>query len=188
MTSSIEPKLKYISKTIVNCMKIIRADEDLMKLLLSKSNKPYIDKTITTEYVKKRLNPSDEKGYNDVLAPFPFNETAKIEDETNIRIYSSANYFIENSAWLQSTIVFDVITPKSQWLIYGKEKESLIRPYEIVARIVNVFDELKQAEKSIEGIYKLKFDGFSHISVGTSFEGVRIYAKVDTVEARGTTI
>lgn len=182
------PKLKYISKTIVNCIKIIRKDEDLMKLILSKSNKPYDDSTITTSYVKNRLNPTEEKGYNDILAPFPFNETAKFEDETNMRIYASANYFIQNGSWLESTIVFDVVTPKSQWLIFGKEGESLIRPYEIVARVVNVFDELNRSEKSIEGIYKLDFNGFSHISVGTSFEGIRIYAKVATVEARGTTI
>lgn len=187
LEANLNRKLRYISKTIVNCMKLMRSDAYLMKLILSKKNEPLKDETITPQYVKDRLTQTGvgEKTYNDILAPFPFNETAKVEEETNVRVYSSANYFIENGAWLESTISFDVLTPKSQWLIKLKEEGSessisVIRPYEIVARIVNIFNQ----SESIDGVYKLKFDGFSHISIGTGYEGIRVYAKVHSLEAK----
>lgn len=170
--------LKNVGKSLVTIIQELRADKGLMQLLLSNKNRPYEDMSITDAFIEKQTAPD-----LNILSPFPFNELAQVADVSQLRVFSANTYLSSNNIISDTGIVFEILIPKSLWLIWDENGDSTIRPYEISARILNVL-----LDKNLKGLGKLKFDGFSQISVGTSFEGIRLFAKYWTIENSGSTI
>lgn len=170
--------MQNIGKGIVTIIKELRADKELMCLLLSQTTEPMKDSTITNEYIAEQTTPD-----KNILSPYPFNELAQTKDIPQLRVYAANTYLSSADVFSDTSLVFEIMIPKSLWLIWDEEGMATIRPYEISARVLNV---LKDVE--LKGLGKLKFDGFSQISVGTSFEGLRLFAKYWTIEKRGQEI
>lgn len=179
MATDFKPdRLKFVGINIVTLLKELRGDEKLMKLLLSNKNRPLEDESITEDVIRESTSPEKY-----TLSPFPFDEHAQTTDTTQLRVYAMNNYFTQNEAYMDTSIVFEIMVPKSQWLIWNEEGKSTIRPYEMAARITNIFNG-----KKLEGLGDMAFTGFSHISVGTSFEGIRVFGQVWSVEKSGANI
>lgn len=170
----VETKLEFLSSTVVNIMTELGRDEVLSRLLLSNESDPY-SYVLPSNYSNRIISPKDEICK---ISPTPFDPTAQEKSESFIRVYYNQGSFDSVEVILEPQLFIDVVVAKDLWLISNKNtKQSLIRPYEIMGRIVS-----RVGRQSLNGKTKMKFSGFAHLSVNTKFDALRLYCDSFSVE------
>lgn len=113
------------------------------------------------------------------IFPYPFDPDATTLDGSFIRVYYNDGDFNGNEAIAESQIHIDIVCSKENdiWLINNDNNESLIRPYDIAGRVVDLV-----GKNSIGTGVKLKFTGFQHLYINTKFDCIRLYAEYMSVE------
>jgi len=166
-------KLNNLSKNVVDVMVTLSQNEGLVRLLLNDIENP-LSKDISATQKRNVINPSSE--YCRIF-PYPFDPEATIEDTSFIRVYYNQGEFNENETIQEMNLHIDIVVAKSLWLI-NDGNNSLIRPYEIMDRVVDLV-----GKRSINSLIKLKFDGWQHLAVNTKFDAIRLYSDYFSVEA-----
>jgi hypothetical protein len=111
------------------------------------------------------------------IMPYPFDLEAQVEDGSFIRFYYNNGDFDGSEVIMESQLNIDIVVAKSLWLINDNNKQSLIRPYEIMTRIVDML-----GKRSLNSTIRLEFEGWQHLSVNTKFDAIRLYANYFSVE------
>lgn len=164
-------KIYNLSKNIVQVMQILKENDGLAELLLNDIKNPF---SVPVKDKDELINPNSQ---NCRIKPFPFDPEAQIEDSSFIRVYYNTGDFNENETIQEMELHIDIIVAKSLWLI-NDGRQSLIRPYEIMDRVVDLV-----GKRSINNLIRLKFDGWQHLSVNTKFDAIRLYSEYYSVEA-----
>lgn len=159
-----------LSKNVVNVMKTLIQNEGLLMLLVNDDYNPF-DPNLP------QINPSNVINPNHVqchIKPYPFDPDATDTDGSFIRVYYNDGELDKSEVISETRLHIDIIVAKELWLIKG----SMIRPYEIMARVIDMV-----GRRAVGSGIKLKIDGFQHLSVNTKFDAIRIYSDYMTVEA-----
>lgn len=165
-------KLESMSKNIVNIMFELTKNDGLAQLLVNNVDNPF-DPNLPPVDKSKLIIPNDDSSK---IYPYPFDPEATVEDGSFIRIYYNEGRFGSNEVIVQSVIHIDIIVAKSLWLINDGER-SLIRPYEIMGRIIDML-----GSRSLNSTIKLKFEDWQHLSVNRKFDAIRLYSSYMSVE------
>jgi hypothetical protein len=107
------------------------------------------------------------------IFPYPFSSVIT-EECTQLRLYYPDGEFDSIGKIEQSLVLFDIICHKNLWLI-NDGTNSLIRPYEIMKELINLFDQ------SLSTVGKLKFKRFNHLFVNDKFDCIRLMAEMMTI-------
>lgn len=108
------------------------------------------------------------------LFPYPFDPTATIEDQVNLRVYYPMGVFQNNEVVQETQVYFDIIVAKSLWLT--NDGQASIRAYEIMRQIVNQFHG-----QTLSTVGILHFHEFIHLNVNSKFDAIRLIANMTTI-------
>lgn len=166
-------KLESLSKNIVKIMGELSKNEALARLLLNHDENPF-EKPVGNN---KRfiVHPKNELCR---IFPFPFSPEATTESGAFIRVYYNNGEFDGSEVISETQLNIDIVVSKDLWLIHDDDNNSLIRPYEIMSRVVDMI-----GKRSVNSSIKLKLDGWQHLAVNTKFDAVRLYSEYFTIEA-----
>lgn len=166
-------KLETMSKNIVNIMFSLARNPMLGKLLTHDVKNPY-DNNLAFPQVSDLIKPDASTAK---IFPYPFDPDATTMDGSFIRVYYNDGDFNSNETIAESQLHIDIIVSKTLWLI-DNGNESLIRPYDIAGRVVDLV-----GRRSINSTVKLNFTGYQHLYINTKFDCIRLYAQYMSVEA-----
>jgi hypothetical protein len=190
-------KLNNLSQHVVGVMKELSRNDGLVELLSHNILTP-LDSTTHTIRPKYDTNNyyvinsegnfvlpeiDNDKIYNPSssfckILPYPFDPDATVSDGSFIRVYYNQGEFNDGQTIQEMSMHVDIIVAKSLWLINDLvRKQSLIRPYEIMDRVVDMV-----GKRSVSPI-KLNFTGWQHLAVNTKFDAIRLYSDYYSVEA-----
>lgn len=167
-------KLETMSKNIVTIMKELSMNQGLARLLYYNKSNPF-DQSLPNVNGNDLIKPTSPSAR---IFPYPFDPEAQIEDGSFIRVYYNLGEFNKNEVIAQSELHIDIIVAKSLWLINDGER-SLIRPYEIMGRIIDTI-----GRRGLSTAIKLNFEGWQHLAVNAKFDAIRLYANYMSVEAK----
>lgn len=167
-------KVNNLSTNVIDVMSTLKDNDGLAELLTNNTSNPF------TTPVKDKSVLINPKNNNCKIFPYPFDPEAQLEDSSFIRVYYSRGDFNENEVIQEMTMNIDVIVAKSLWLINDGQR-SLIRPYEIMDRIIDTV-----GYRSVNGKIRLKITGWQHLAINTRFEAIRLYCDYYNVEADNT--
>ena len=156
-------------------------NEMLARLLTHDVKYPY-DLSLPKPTVEGLIKPDSSTAK---IFPYPFDPDATTLDGSFIRVYYNDGDFNENEVIAESHIHIDIIVSKTLWLINNNPNpinqpnggESLIRPYDIAGRVVDLV-----GRRSIGSTTKLRFQGYQHLYVNTKYDCIRLYAEYMSVE------
>jgi hypothetical protein len=166
-------KLESMSKNIVKIMFELTKNEGLARLLVNNVENPFDDSLPTIDR-NKLIAPNSELSK---IFPYPFDPEAQVNDECFIRVYYNDGDFGSNEVITESQLHVDIIVARSLWLI-NDGGESLIRPYEIAGRIVDML-----GSRSLNSTIRLKFEGYQHLYINPKYDAIRLYSSYMSVEA-----
>lgn len=178
-------KMNYLSDNIIKIMNELSKDEGLVKLLLNNEDCP-IQTDLPNEFVlsgstndkkyRKIIKPNDDFCR---ISPIPFTPEAITDDNSFIRVYYNIGEFDGSEVINELQLNIDIVVAKSLWLIHDKDRnKSQIRPYEIMARIVD-----RIGKRSGNPLIQVDFNGFQHLSVNTKFDAIRLYSEYFNIKA-----
>lgn len=163
-------KLNNLSGNIIEVMKSLSKNDGLVRLLAHDEKNPFLGSLRATK--ENIMNPTNK---DCKIFPYPFDPEATTEDSSFIRVYYNTGEF-DNSEVIQETELFiDIVVAKSLWLCNDGQR-SLIRPYEIMDRVVDTIG--KRGFSSI----KLEINGWQHLAVNSKFDAIRIYSNYWKIE------
>ena len=166
-------KLESLPKSVVDVISVLSKNEMLGRLLVHDVPNPYNLKLEKPD-PKELMNPNSSKAK---IFPYPFDPEAMELEGSFIRVYYNSGDFNENEVIAESKMNIDIIVSKNLWLI-NDGRQSLIRPYDIAGRIVDLV-----GTRSIGKVIKLKFEGYSHLYINTKYDCIRLYAEYMSVES-----
>lgn len=166
-------KLELMSKSIVSTMNELAKNEGLARLLVNNVSNPFDNSHPTIDKSKLIIPNSGESK----IYPYPFDPQATVNDGSFIRVYYNNGELDTNEAIAESQIHIDIIVAKNLWLINDGEN-SLIRPYEILGRVIDMV-----GKNGLNENLRLDIKGWQHLSVNTKFDAIRLYCEYFTVEA-----
>lgn len=167
-------KINNLSSNVTDVMIALKENDGLAELLTNNISNPF---TIPVKDKSSLINP---KNANCKIFPYPFDPEVQIEDSSFIRVYYGRGDFNENEVIQEMTMNIDIIVAKNLWLISDGQR-SLIRPYEIMDRIVDTV-----GYRSANGRIRLKISGWQHLAVNARFEAIRLYCDYYNVESDNT--
>lgn len=172
-------KLHTMSKNVVDIMIKLGSNEMLSRILSNDVIDPYRKNADDTFYFKAPLLAELVKPDSSTakIFPYPFDPDAITASGTFIRVYYNDGEFNENETIAESALHIDIITSKDLWLIRNDRNESLIRPYDIMGRVIELV-----GRNSVGTGAKLKFSGYQHMYINTKFDCIRLYAEYMSVE------
>ena len=154
-------KLEYMSDVVVEIIKRLSSNEGLARLLINNTDNP-LEQTVTDEQKKQlfTFNSDESKIY-----PFPFNPVAETEDGSFIRVYYNYGEFNENEVIVELDLYVDIVVAKSLWLMNNRGK-SLIRPYEIAGRVIELIGRRGVGGRNNIGV---RAKSIKHLEVNNKF-------------------
>ncbi|MFQ3543652.1 hypothetical protein Q7A53_06170 [Halobacillus rhizosphaerae] len=164
-------KLENLSKSIVDIMIQLAKNEGLARLLVNNEKNPFLQPVEDKSNLIAREHPDSK------IHPFPFDPDAITSDSSFVRVYHNDGEFDGSEVILETQLLIDIVVAKSLWLIDDGER-SLIRPYEIMGRII---DQI--GSRSLNTTIKLDIKGFRHLAVNTKFDAIRLYCEYLSIEA-----
>lgn len=174
-------KMEVMSKNIVGIINQLSRNKALVELLTNNNmslpllgNPDALDAKINQSIMDNIRNPFSQDAK---IFPYPFNADATVEDGSFIRVYFNDGEFNENEVIAESSIHIDIVVARSLWLM-NDGTESLIRPYEIMGRIISLI-----GKRSVGSPINIKFNGYQHLYVNDKFDAVRLYADYMSIEA-----
>jgi hypothetical protein len=188
-------KPNNLSRNIVQIMQALSKNDGLARLLIHDIDNPFDRKEWDERpsfdkggyYVQNAngkfiLPPIDKnklvnpKSDSSRIHPYPFDIEATIDDRSFIRVYYNDGDFNDNEVIQEMHLCLDIVVAKNLWLI-NNGTESLIRPYEIMDRVIDL-----TGKKSINSTIKINFDGWQHLAVNSKFDAIRLYSNYFSVE------
>ncbi len=166
-------RLHTMSTNMVKLVSALSKNEAIKRLLANNVSNPF-NESLPAIDPKVIFNPDNPLSK---IRPQPFNVGTVTEDGSFIRLYYNRGEFDESEAIVESAIVIDIIVAESLWLI-NDGKTSLVRPYEILGRIVDML-----GKRSVGSPIKLTFNGWQHFAVNEKFGAIRVYCDYYSVEA-----
>lgn len=172
-------KMRYMSKNLINSMIALSQDEGLMKLLLNNQDNP-----LSCELPKGFIGngKSNVKKFSKIIeqsssycriSPIPFSLDIKTEEGSFIKMYYQKGEFDNIEVVNNLSFNIDIIVAKKLWLIHDDlTDEPLIRPYEIMDRVIDIL-----GRNAIGNSYKLDITDFQHLAVNDKFDSIRIYCE-----------
>jgi hypothetical protein len=162
-------RMTQLSTHLVNVMQELIKNQGIAMLLANDTLTPF-DTTVAdpSKLLMTRIH------------PVPFDIDATTTDGTFIRVYYNQGQLSGDENITEAQILIDIVCSKPLWLIsevINGNKTSLIRPYEIMDRVVDML-----GKNSINSKIRLEFDGFQHLYINTKFDCVRLYANYWEIE------
>lgn len=158
-------KLELLSPNLVIILNEIIKDNEIAKYLYYNQSNPLSQVDIPL--------PAKNLMFKNVY-PYPFDNSAAATDTSQVRAYYPNGLFENREIIHDTRIVFDIIVAKSLWLV--NDGSPLIRPYEIMKNIVNLF-----SDKSVGTLGKINFHRFVHLTVNEKFDAIRVEATMLTI-------
>lgn len=173
-----------MSTTIVRILDALASDEEIFKLLYyidANSLKKDISKDVIAKDVFENRRLIKNKDKFQKIRAYPFNPEPAEEQDVSIRVYYSNGNFEEANVYSRSQLTIDIICSHDVWLTSDEGVDGnikLIRPYAIMRRVNDVLQSLKMDKLPTP-------TGYSHLTVNSVFECIRIYAKDVSIEKDG---
>lgn len=171
--------LHSMSNNVVDIMQALAQNVGIRTLLSINDDMPFHPKhknKIATP--QEIMSPKSNKRR---IYPVSFNMNAQLDDRTEIRVYYNVGRFDSSGAHMDYNMHIDIICAKDLWLISDHVKQkSLIRPYEIMSRIVD-----STGRYNYNNINIGKPVQFQMLSVNEKFDALRIY--YNTMDVVGDT-
>ena len=174
-----------MSTTIVRILDALAKDEEIFKLLYyvdANSLKKDINKDIVAKDVFENGRLIKNKDKFQKIRAYPFNPEPAEEQDISIRVYYSNGSFENANVYSRSQLTIDIICSHDVWLTSDTGADGnnikLIRPYAIMRRVNDVLQSLEMDKLPAP-------TGYSHLTVNSSFECIRIYAKDMSIEKDG---
>lgn len=170
-----------LSTAVVRVLDKLAQDEEIFKLLyyrddLALRHDLQTDPVALEEFQKRSIIKNKNK--IQYIRAFPFSSEPTITEDVSIRVYFANGAISNANVYSKSTLVIDVICSHNLWLTSGKDIK-LVRPYALVSRINKLLED--------EKVNKLPTPtGFSHLTVNSVFECIRIYAETVDIEDGGS--
>lgn len=169
-----------MSTAIVRIMDALKEDKDIFKLLYFKDSKALgrpLD-TKAQEVFDKGLIIKD-KDDNQKIKAYPFDPEPAISEGIFIRIYFSDGVLGKDEVYSKSQLNLDIICSHDMWLTSDSEsKVKIIRPYGLMNRINQILTK-QRVDKLPVPI------GFTHLTVNSKFECLRVYLDTLAIEKGG---
>lgn len=173
-----------MSTTIVRILDALADDEEIFKLLYyidANSLKKNINDDVVAKDVFKNKRMIKNKDKFQKIRAYPFNPEPAEEQDVSIRVYYSNGSFTDANVYSRSQLTIDIICSHDVWLTSDEGVDGnikLIRPYAIMRRVNDVLQSLKMDKLPVP-------TGYSHLTVNSVFECIRIYAKDVSIEKDG---
>lgn len=173
-----------MSTTIVRILDALADDEEIFKLLYymdANSLKKNINDDVVAKDVFKNKKMIKNKDKFQKIRAYPFNPEPAEEQDVSIRVYYSNGSFTDANVYSRSQLTIDIICSHDVWLTSDEGVDGnikLIRPYAIMRRVNDVLQSLKMDKLPVP-------TGYSHLTVNSVFECIRIYAKDVSIEKDG---
>ena len=163
-------KMETMSRNIVSICTELAKNEGIAMLLVNDVKTPF-DTVLNPPVDKSKLVLTK-------IFPYPFDLEATVEDGSFIRVYYNDGEFNSNEVIAESQLNIDIVVSMSLWLIRDDiSKKSLIRPYEIMGRVLDVI-----GRRSNNTTIKLNFDGYQHLYINPKFDAIRLYSNYMSIE------
>lgn len=162
-----------MSRNIIRIINTLAKNDGLVRLLINNQGDPLSHEV--TDHIKKNITkPSSEDAR---IFPYPYDEEATVEESSFIRVYYNDGTFNASETIADCDLHIDIIVARNLWLIHDNAKnESLIRPYEIMDRVVDTLGRRGM------GQVKVDISGFQHHYVNTKFDCIRLYCTYTSIE------
>lgn len=160
-----------MSKNIINIMTQLAKNEGLVRLVVNNDSEPLL--TPVNISLKDLINPNSPESK---FMPLPFDVDATTTEGTFLRVYYNNGELNENEVISESQIHIDIICAKSLWLINDGDT-SLIRPYEIMSRVMDLV-----GRNSINSTIRLEINGYQHLYINKKYDAIRIYCEYMSIE------
>lgn len=157
-------KLELLSPNLVLIIDEILNNQNICKYLYYNTKNPLGESNLTLPANSLKLT-----------KVYPCRINTAITDEcTQLRIYYPGAKLNAVGATEDIWVSFDILCHINLWLI-NDGTNSLIRPYEIMKELTNLFDQ------SLSTVGKLVFKEFNQIFVNDKFDCIRLMAKMMTI-------
>lgn len=162
-------KFDLLSRNSIVLLEELIKDQELSKLITNNTSKP--------------LDMDDIKNTGSLVMknvfPTPFDDNVPETQGTQLRVFFS-NGELENKEILNTRVIFQIIIHKDLWLIQSKDKNGIyqkrIRPYDIMDRIIDVFEG-----KSVKTLGVLKFNQYTFYHINKDYAMYSIVAEMMTL-------
>ena len=173
-----------MSTTIVRILEALSKDEEIFKLLYytdaNALKKNISDDNDAKKVFEEGLQIKNKSEFQKIRA-YPFNPTPAEEQDISIRVYYSNGSFTDSNVYSRNQLTIDIICSHDVWLTSDNGTDGnikLIRPYALMRRVNDVLQSLKMDKLPVP-------TGYSHLTVNSVFECIRIYAKDVAIEKDG---
>lgn len=167
--------LHSMSHNVVDIMQALAQNAGIRTLLYVDDSMPFHPKhSKDVPTPEEILSPKSDKRR---IYPVSFNMNAQLADRTDIRVYYNVGRFDSSGKHVDYNMHIDIICAKELWLITDHvKKKSLIRPYEIMSRIID-----STGKHNYNGLNLGKPVQFQMLSVNERFDALRIYYNTSDV-------
>lgn len=155
--------------------------------LLSKNTMVLIDEVLKNQNLLKLIEYNDRNPLSgddivnrgalvmNKIIPAPFTGVVPKEQQTNLRIFFPDGR-LQNRAVLDSTVVFQIVVHNNLWTISNKNRDRVLRPYEIMSELVKVFED-----KSIKTLGVIHFKRFKYQYIDKDYGIYNLEAEMTTL-------
>lgn len=167
--------IERMSTNIVMIMDALASNQAIFELLYFEDDKPFshdleIDTVAKNYFEQKTITKSNSMVQR--ISPIPFNPNVQETSQVFIRVYYNQGSFDGTNIIGNHQLNIDIICAKDLWLINDTvHKLPLVRPYSIMARVIDVLGKGTNAD----GLNIGEFNGFKHLTVNEKFECIRLY-------------
>ena len=161
-------RTESMSKNIISILNELSNNDGLNCLLLNNTKNPFKNPVVTN--LSKLIQ--DGK-----MLPYPFDVEATTSDGALIRVYYNDGELDSAEVISESQIHIDIICARNLWLINDVNGQPLIRPYEMLSRIID-----SVGKRSVKSAIKLDIKGYQHLYINSKFDAIRLYCEYMSVE------
>lgn len=161
--------LHNMSHNVVDIMQALAQNTGIRTLLYIDEEEPF--DASYKEDVPKPQEILSTKSDKRRIYPVSFNTSAQVDARTEIRVYYNIGRFDKSGKHIDYNMHIDIICAKDLWLIRDSiKRKSLIRPYEIMSRIIDSTGRHNVNNLNLGGPVQ-----FQMLSVNEQFDAIRIY-------------
>ena len=161
-------RTESMSKNIISILTELSYNDGLNRLLLNNTKNPFEAPVVTN---LQKLIQSGK------MLPYPFDVEATTSDGALIRVYYNDGELDSAEVISESQIHIDIICARNLWLINDVNGQPLIRPYEMLSRIID-----SVGKRSVKSAIKLDIKGYQHLYINSKFDAIRLYCEYMSVE------
>lgn len=158
-------RFRLLSRNAIVLIEEMLSNQSLLKLIDSNSSDP-----LNTEDIQYTGSLVEGK-----IFTTPYAGSVPKEEQVNVRVFFPKGR-INHRVVLGTRIVFEIVVHENLWLMRDKEGNKCLRPYEIMAEIVEQFED-----RSIGTLGVIHFRDFEFYSIGNSWTLYTLEAEMMTI-------